>query len=206
MELDLGPCAQAERQNSQSARLARYAHLPPIEHIEILEVPDVPGDTSCEPERTEFGFRFDLVVDERTYRRAQHRYTCSRSVADQCHQSVQEEIRRLRWSHPWRRGARCGRHPSSIHLTAERAGEESRRQRVEIDPARGPGVEPLQTLGRSQQEARRLARTIYRQGDPCTHHVCACSFHLVERARLGVRDEHERVIERARLLLRLSRG
>src|SRR5579862_6501593 len=197
MELDLGPCAQAERQNSQSARLARYAHLPPIEHIKILEVPDVPGDTSREPERTEFGFRFDLVVDEGTYRRAQDRYARSRPVTDQCHEPFEEQIRRLGSSPPWRGGTGRGRHPSSIHLTAERAGEESGRQRVEINPPRGPGVDRLQTLGCSQQEAWRLARTIYRERDASPHDLRAGSLRLVERARLGVRHDHERVIEGA---------
>src|SRR6185503_11771652 len=97
-------------------------------------------------------------------------------------------------------------HSASIDLTSEAASEESGCQCVEIDPARGSSVEGLQTLGRSQQQARRFAPTVAGKRDASTYNIRPRSLHLVERAYLRLRDELERVIESARLLLRLGCG
>lgn len=95
---------------------------------------------------------------------------------------------------------------SCIAWASQATGEQGGGQRVEVELTRQLHVQRLQSLGRREQQARRLAATIGGEGGASAKDIDLGSLEFVQRARFRALSERKRLVQRTRLLGCLGRG
>ena len=184
----------------EGADLAGSSDLLGGQRVPAFVVPDESGCPTGQPQPPQPFLGSDLVAVERTQRLPQDWRSGSGPFADQHREPVEKQIRRSRRRRRWGRGPCRGGDVASIAWASQTTGEQGGGQRVEVEFARESRVQRLQSLGRREQQGRRLAATIGGEGDASAQDVDLGSLEFVQRARFGAGSEHKRLVQRTRLL------
>jgi hypothetical protein len=110
------------------------------------------------------------------------------ALGEQQRQSVEQQIRRARGFHGrMRRTRRLGR-VQNTEATAETAGEQGRRQGVEVGLARQRHIERREPVGGLEQQRRSVAAAVGGERDLGPQQLHPRTLELVERPGLRGRD------------------
>ena len=180
------------REHAERARLARNAQRARRELVPQLVVPQVLGQAARQPEPAHVASRQSLLAAERAERLPERRHTGRVAVGEPRRQAVEEQVGRAL------RLRRRRRSPSGLagladpRLAAESAGVHRRRHRLEMGLAGHRGVERFQAPGGIEQQRRRVAAARPGEHDLRAQPLQPRALKLVQRSKLGRRQQLER--------------
>ena len=192
MHVERGEIVGHVREQVERAGVACDAHPARREHVPELVVPEILGEAAGQPQPAHVARRQSLHVAEPIERLTERRQTGRVALGEPRRQGVEEQVDRA-----WR--LRCRRRSLSRlgnlanpWPVAEAAGEHRRRNRLEMGLASQRAVERFEAPGGIEQQGRRVAAARAGERDLRAQALQPRALKLVERGKLGGRQQLER--------------
>ena len=206
MDVERGKVVERVREQVERAGVARDAHAARREHVPELVVPEILGQATRQPHPPHVASGQSVHVAELVERAPERRQTGRVALGEPCGQPVEEQVDRA-----WRLGCRW---PSlsglggltDARLVAEATGEHRRRDRLEMGLASHRGIERFEAPGGMEQQGRSVAAAGAGERDLRAQPLQPGALELVERSKLGGRQQLERRVLCRNIELRLRRS
>ena len=161
-----------------------------------------PGDAAGQPQPAQLVLLGERLVPERAQRDLQRRRPRDVALAGEQGEPVQQQVAGAGGGLPVS-GQNGGGDLARIASAHQTVGGERSRERLEVCLAREPRIQRLEPLGRIEQQGRSVAAPRHREGDLRVQQLGAGLLELVQRSRLGDRQQPQRRVVRAGLVLAL---
>ena len=159
-----------------------------------------PGDAAGQPQPAQLLLFGEALVTECRQRDLQCRRPRNVALAGEEGEPVEQQVagtgRRLPVS-----GQNGGRDLARIASSHQAVGGERSRECLEVCLAREPWIQRLEPLGRLEQQGGSVAAPRHREGDLCAQQLGARLLELVQGSCLGDRQQPQRRVARAGLVL-----
>ena len=173
------------------------------ELVPRLIVGQRPGDAAGQPQPAQLVLLGERLVPERAQRDLQRRRPRDVALAGEEGEPVQQQIAGARGGLPV--GGQNGRGDLARIAPAHQAvGGERSRERLEVGLARERRIQRLEPPGRLEQQRRSVAAARHRERDLRVQQLGTGSLELVQRPRLRHRQQPQRRVGRAGLVLALG--